>query len=155
MLHKLCQKVPVKRESLSLTILSGMPWCAKMLSRNKRATSSADASSTVGMKCDSLESLSTTTRMAVCPCLVFGRCVMKSIETSLHLLLGTGSGCSKPPGRKCPGLFRWHWGQTLFKCECQHPCLANRNLFLSICWSHGALYAQQMVMNAAHQIPFA
>ncbi|MCH86217.1 hypothetical protein A2U01_0007071 [Trifolium medium] len=52
-----------------------------------------------GMKCEYLDNLSTTTKIASYPLhLDFGRPVMKSMDTSSHTLSGIGSGCSNPPG---------------------------------------------------------
>ncbi len=46
------------------------------------------------------------TMIASWPCLVMGNWVIRSTDIHCHLHSGTGSGCSKPPGRLFSGLLR-------------------------------------------------
>ena len=48
-----------------------------------------------GMKCENLENLSTTTKIALNE-LNYGNPSMKSIETTSQEVDGTGSGCKRP-----------------------------------------------------------
>ena len=74
----------------------GIPCRQKTLSLNKAAVSSAVAVSDVGRKWTLFDSLSTTTKMAVKPDLVFGKWTMKSMEICCHWKSGTDRGCSTP-----------------------------------------------------------
>ena len=51
-----------------------------------------------GWKCAYLDKRSTTTMMTFFP-QDNGNPYMKSMEISVHILLGMGSGCNKPAGR--------------------------------------------------------
>ncbi|GFR41554.1 hypothetical protein Agub_g2265 [Astrephomene gubernaculifera] len=92
----------------SETTSSGNPWWRKTLSRYSWAKSSAVTSSVVGATRHIFVRRSTKVTMVSYPAVVFGRCVMKSIDTLPHAAVGMGNGCSNPAGFSCGGLFRWH-----------------------------------------------
>ena len=82
----------VNLESLSLTILFGMPCFATTSLKTNSATFSAVAGSDVGRKRAILENLSTMTNMPEFWELVTGKSVRKSIEMSCHGPAGVGRG---------------------------------------------------------------
>jgi len=104
-------KRPVKRGSLSLTIALGRPWCFMTWLTYRRAVSSPVTCTVVGMRCVILDNLSTTTKSAVCPLFVFGRCMIKSMVTTSHVCSGFGRGFSKPAGFCVELLLTWQEGQ--------------------------------------------
>ena len=106
-LKTLCQNLLVNFESQSDTITLGSPWFRKIVIKKNFATSRAVADICIGWQCALLESRSTNTTMASCPCLVKGNCTIKSMVTSSHLLPGVGRGCSNPAGIWLFGLFLW------------------------------------------------
>ena len=69
---KVVQKVLVNLEFRSETIVSGKPWCRKMLLRNILAVSSAVMLVVIGSKCTCLLYRSMTVKMASCPAAVLG-----------------------------------------------------------------------------------
>ena len=79
-------------------IFSGIPNLHTTWSKIKRAVSTADTSTVVGMHATYLENLSTTVRMQSWPRSVTGRKVMKSSVMCWNGLVGTECGYSKPAG---------------------------------------------------------
>ena len=90
--------------SRSLVILRGNP-CFEIISLKRRvATTFAVAGSAVGRNLAILLNLSMTTKTPVCPEVVKGKSVRKSIAMSCHGPAGVGRGCSSPAGF-CVDLF--------------------------------------------------
>src|SRR5260221_7401286 len=81
---------------LSLMTASRSPWCLQICSRKRCATPVESTVVTVGMTWMCLDSLSTTTRMALYP-LDSGSSLMVSTEITSQWRVGVRVGVSFPP----------------------------------------------------------
>src|SRR6266436_10206719 len=85
------EKLDTKVLPLSLMMASGSPWCLQTCSRKRHATPVESTVVTVGMAWMHLDSLSTTTRMALYP-LDSGSSLMVSTEITSQQWLGIRFG---------------------------------------------------------------
>lgn len=97
-LNSVRQNLLVNFVSRSDMMAFGSPCSRNMLSKNSLAVFGAVVVVSVGIRCTIFDSRSTTTRMASCPFLVSGSCVMKSMEIISQGRFGMGSGCNRPGG---------------------------------------------------------
>src|SRR6266481_4978455 len=89
------EKLDTKALPLSLITASGSPWCLQTCSRKRHTTPTESIVVTVGMACMHLDSLSTTTRMALYP-LDSGSSPIVSMEMTSQWWLGIWLGISFP-----------------------------------------------------------
>lgn len=94
------QNSDTNRESLSDTMVVGIPWYLTILSAKSSTNCIVVNCVEVGIKWAILLRLSTTDRMASKPSLDTGSPVIKSIEITDHLLEGIARGCKRPAGFK-------------------------------------------------------
>ena len=92
------QKQLVNLASWSEMINLGRLCNLKMRSKKILAVLGAVVVVQVGTKCTILENMSMKMIMASKPALVMGSCVMKSMDTCSHGVLGVGRGCRRPAG---------------------------------------------------------
>ena len=96
--HNYYQKLLVNLESLSLTMLSGIPCFATISENIISAIFSAPAGSLVGINLAILLNLSMTTRTPLLLFLLTGRSVRKSMAISCQGPAGVGNGYNNPAG---------------------------------------------------------
>src|SRR5258708_29041051 len=89
------EKLDMKVLPLSLRTASGSPWCLETCLRKRHATPAESIMVTVGMAWMHLDSLSTTTRMALYP-LDSGSSLIVSTEMTSQQQLGIWLGISFP-----------------------------------------------------------
>src|SRR5260221_13262923 len=89
------EKLDMKVLPLSLMTASGSLWCLQTCSRKRHATPAESTVVTVGMAWMCLDSLSTTTRMALYP-LDSSSCLMVSTEITSQCWAGIQFGVSFP-----------------------------------------------------------
>ncbi|BAU02016.1 hypothetical protein VIGAN_11141900 [Vigna angularis var. angularis] len=97
-------------ESLSLTMVIGIPCNLITSFTNTAAIDLAVYGCLMGIKCPYLLSLSTTTSIVSNPC-DLGNFTTKSILMSSHTALGMGKGCKRPLGEDAKYLCCWHTRQ--------------------------------------------
>ena len=128
--QSVCHKLLVKRASLSLTILFGMPCFATTSLKIRSAMFAAVAGSLVGKNLAILLNLSTTTSTPVWPSVVAGKSVRKSMEMSCQGPAGVGNGWSNPAGFLEDSLLLWQISQAAM-CLVTACCnLGDQNCFL-------------------------
>src|SRR5258708_27620613 len=107
------KKLDTKVLPLSLMTASGSLWCLQTCSRKRHATPAESTVVMVGMAWMHLDSLSTTTRMALYP-LDSGSSPMVSMEITSQQWLGTQFGVSFPT---------FCIGKDLHQLQVSHPAM--------------------------------
>src|SRR3954470_12397558 len=100
-----------------------------ILETYKSANWLAVIDSQTGRKCATLESLSTTTKMASFPFWVFGKPVMKSILTLSHFHSRIGNGLIVLAGLWCSALTRCQTSHSAMNCAISLFIRVHQNLW--------------------------
>jgi hypothetical protein len=106
--NKLFQKLGVNLASRSETMVLGRPCNLKIYFIKKLATPMVLKVDLIGMKWATLLKLSTTTMIASCFFIVFGKLVTNSMEIFSHFHYGICKGCHSPVGCLCSTFTCWH-----------------------------------------------
>src|SRR5258707_7463579 len=138
------EKLDTKALPLSLMTASGSPWCLQTCSRKRCATPVESTVVTVGMAWMRLDSLSTTTRMALYP-LDSDSSLMVSTEITSQQQVGIQFGVSFCVRRTCSGCrhrtlpHSWqHSRRCLATSNCRRPApVSSTTLGGQSSWSHG------------------
>ena len=111
--HNSYQKPLVKRASLSLTILEGIPNLHTQCSQNNYAHSNADMDEWQGIKRHKRENRSMMLKIASYPRVLTGKCVIKSMVMYSKGLDGFSTGYNRPVGRYVECLLAWQTEHSL------------------------------------------